>query len=92
MKDNKRNEMSLDELLKEAHQVHFDICQICNTLIKQSESSTGFVLKTLRDLRMFSKRCENLDKRLRVISVAKSKEIHEINSKKWSEKDKNKKS
>lgn len=80
------NEMSLGELLKEAHQLHFDICQVCNTLIKQ-EGSGGLTLKTLKDMRALTKRCEKIDQRLRVTSIAKSKEIHEVNSKKWSTKD-----
>lgn len=90
MKNNESNinDMSLGELLKEAHQLHFDTCQVCNTLMKQMESPNGLVMKTLKDMRALTKRCEKLDQRLRVTSIAKSKEIHEVNSKKWSKKDK----
>lgn len=89
MKSNKSNikKMSLGELLKEAHQLHFDVCQICNVLTKQMESPNGLVLKTLRDMRTLTKQCQKIDLELRLKSMAKSKELHEINSEKWSKKD-----
>jgi hypothetical protein len=81
------NQLSFDELLKEAYRLHFEACQICNTLTKQAESENGMTLKTLKDMRAITKSCQKLDQRLRVISLEKSKAIHEVNAEKWSKKD-----
>lgn len=90
MKITKSNikQLSLGELLKEAHRLHFEACQICNTLIKQAESENDMTLKTLKDMRAITKSCQTLDQRLRVVSLEKSKVIHEANAEKWSKKDK----
>lgn len=73
---------TLNEMLEQSKKIHLEICAVISALQKQGDSPYGYKLVWLKQFRLQTLKSQKLDKKIRAVTVEKSKEILKSNSEK----------